>query len=145
MSDSVWNLGGQIYLKSWSTSLSLLLWNSPLEMPWLTSPGPIMWGWVHSVGCPYFAGALETAFSGIKTLSNPENFCCPYFWEKCASGFHVIRAGHLILAALNPIIVYLHPHVARFDLKIHSVKRQCEWNVITIFHISPCMPTKSNP
>ena len=115
--DALWNLGMIIYLNNCSTSLSLLLWNSPLEMPWLTSPSPIMWGCVHSVGCPYFAVALKIVFSGIETLSNPKKVCCPYFWEKCASGLHVIRTGHLILAALNPNIFYLHPNVARFALK----------------------------
>ena len=58
---NVRDLGGQIYLKSCSTSLSLLLWNSPFKMPWFTSPGPMMWGWVHSVGCPYLAVALKIA------------------------------------------------------------------------------------
>ena len=115
--DAIQVRGGQIYLNNCSTSLSLRLWNSPFEMPWFTSPGPMMWGCVHSVGCPYFAVALKTVFSGIETLSNPENLCCSYFWEKCASGFRVIRTGHLILAALNPIILYLHLHVARFYLK----------------------------
>ena len=115
--DALWNLGMVNYLNNCSTSLSLLLWNSLLEMPRFTSPGPMMWGCVHSVGCPYFAVALKKTSSGIDTLWNPENLCCSYFWEKCASGLSDIRIGHLILAALNPIIVYLHLHVARFDLK----------------------------
>ena len=40
------------------------------------------------------------------------NLCCSYFWEKHASGFRVmILTGHLKLkAALNPIMVYLHPN-----------------------------------
>ena len=56
-------LEGQIHLNSWSTSLSLRLWNSPFEIPWFTYPGPMMWGWVHSVGWPYFAVALKIPLS----------------------------------------------------------------------------------
>ena len=59
----------RLSLKSCSTSLSLLMWNSSFEMPWFTSPGPIIWGWVHSVGWPYFGVALgKRGFSQIQEL-----------------------------------------------------------------------------